>query len=112
MHHRLATLSPHRVWAREVIEKTVADHVHGHLFSLPPEDLHELRRILHQIVGFKHRTKWEKQILREEWRAALGYTNKRKPAVKRVHYIRERDIFPAMRDWARKKGLKIETTAP
>lgn len=107
MKHRLATMSETRVWAREVIEKVVADHVLGPLGCLAPDDLRELRRILYTAVSFTALSAWEKKILREEWRVAQGYPARSKPKMKRL--TGRRDVMPAMREWALKNGVKLET---
>ena len=110
---RLATMSPYRVWARKVIDKVIADNVHGPVGCLAKEDVRQLRRILYDTVYFGSLSKWEQTILREEWRITLGYPTKRKPKMKRLHG-RSDDVMPAMREWAIEKGLirKPETTAP
>ncbi len=113
MKHRLATMSPYRVLARKLIDRVIADNVLGPVGCLPKEDLRELRQILYQTVCFGSLSAWEKKILREEWRITLGHPAKRKPRMKRIHGLAERDVLPSMRDWAIKRGLiqEPETTA-
>ncbi len=105
MKHRLATMSETRVWARKVIDQVIADNVFGPVGCLHADDLRALRRILYNIAGFVSLSAWEKQILREEWRVTLGHPPKRKPKMKRLHGLTDRDVLPSMRAWARKNGL-------
>lgn len=107
MKHRLATMSETRIWARKVIDQVIADHVLGPVGCLAPEDVRELRRILYTAVSFTGLSAWEKKILREEWRVTFGYPAKTKPKMKRLPGIR--DVMPAMREWALKNGIKLET---
>lgn len=101
--HRVATMSPYRVWARKCIDETIASHVHGPVQCLKKDDLRDLKKALHASVGFPNLSAWEKRILREEWRVTLGYPPKRRPKMKR---IRERfDVMPSMRDWAIRHGV-------
>lgn len=82
------TASETRVWARKIVDRIITENVLGPVACLPHADVLQLR-----------------QILREEFRAALGYPYKRKPKMRRRYQIQERDILPSMRDWARRKGL-------
>ena len=107
----MATQSRYRVWARELIEKVISDHVVGSVESLPPADLRELRGILRTACGFGGLSRWEKQILSEEWRLRFGYPVKTRPKMRRVREIAERDVLPSMREWARKHGV-IPAEAP
>ena len=104
MKHRLATQSATRVWAREIIEKAIADHVFGPVGCLKPADIRELRGVLHQICPLKDRSVWEVRIFREEFRAALGYQTTKPKMVRRLS-LTESDILPSMREWARQKGI-------
>lgn len=103
MKHRLATMSPYRVWARKVIDQVIADNVHGPVGCLKQEDLRDLKQILYTAVCFGGLSVWEKRILREEWRITLGYPATSKPKMKRLHG--RADVMPAMREWAKQRGL-------
>ena len=105
MKHRLATMSETRVWARQIIDQVIADHVFGPVGCLPPADVLELRKILRQQCPLGGLSSWQTKILREEFRAALGYVPKRRPKMIRCIGIAERDVLPSMREWARKVGL-------
>ena len=107
MKPRLATMSPYRVWARNVIDKVIADNVLGPVGCLKKEDLRDLKKILYTAVCFGGLSVWEKRILREEWRITLGYPATSKPKMKRLHG--RADVMPAMREWAIKNGLILET---
>lgn len=107
------TASETRVWARTIVDKIIADNVHGPVACLPHADVLQLRKILRQTVPLVSLSAWEIKILREEFRAALGHPYKRKPKMRRRYHLEERDILPSMRDWARKQGiLKQPETAP
>ena len=115
MKHRLATMSQTRVWARELIDQVIADNVFGPIGCLPPEDLNQIRQILRSKAPLAGLSAWEKRILREEWRATLGYPLKRRPKMIRRRTLTELDILPSMVPWAREKGLIPKTkteTAP
>jgi hypothetical protein len=106
------TASETRVWARNIVDKTIAENVFGPVGCLHHADVLQLRKILRQTVPLSGLSSWERKILREEFRAALGYPYKRKPRMRRRYKLHERDILPSMRDWARQKGiLKPETAS-
>lgn len=103
-------MSPYRVWARQVIDQVIADNVHGPVGCLKSEDIRDLRRVLYQAAGFPGRSAWEQRILREEFRASLGYPTARKPKMRRIRGTG--DVMPAMRDWAISHGLIAEPEHP
>jgi ribosomal protein S28E/S33 len=107
------TASETRVWARRIVDRTIADNVLGPVACLPHADVLQLRKVLRQTVPLCGLSAWEKKILREEFRAALGYPYKRNPKMRRRYQLQERDILPSMRDWARKQGIlpKPETAS-
>lgn len=107
------TASETRVWARNIVDKIIADNVHGPVACLHHADVLQLRKIRRQTVPLVGLSAWETKILREEFRAALGHPYKRKPKMRRRHQLEERDVIPSMRDWARQKGIlpKTETAS-
>lgn len=113
MKTRTATMSQTRVWARELIDSVIADNVVGPIGCLPPDDLKLVRKILREKAPLVGLSAWEKKILREEWRATLGYPLKRRPKMIRRRTLTERDILPSMVPWARERGLipKTETAS-
>jgi hypothetical protein len=102
---RLATLSQTRVWAREIIDKVIAENVLGPVQSLPKSDLLELRKIIRQRYPLAGLSSWQKKILREELRYTLGYPLTRTPKMRRIHYLTSRDVLPSMLPWAKAHGL-------
>lgn len=98
-------MSQTRVWARDLIDSVIADNVVGPIGCLPPEDLKLVRQILREKAPLAGLSAWEKKILREEWRATLGYPLKRRPKMVRRRTLTARDIMPSMVPWAREKGL-------
>lgn len=99
------TMSATRVWARQAIERIIEDNVLGPVSCLAREDVLQLRKILRQNFPLAGLSSWEKKILREEFRAALGYPYPRRPKMRRRYQLQERDILPSMREWAREKGV-------
>ena len=101
----LFTASQTRVWARKIIDQVIADNVLGPVTCLHAEDLKLVRRILRETVSLSGLSAWEKKILREEWRATLGYPRPREPKIKVRRTLEARDILPSMRPWAIQRGL-------
>lgn len=99
------TASETRVWARAIVDKIIADNVLGPVACLHHADVLQLRKILRLRVPPIGLSAWEKKILREEFRAALGHPYPRKPRMHRRYQLEERDVLPAMREWARSKGI-------
>lgn len=103
---KLATpKSPLRRKARREVQQVIEDHVRGPAECLTAGDVLELRRVLRDACPWRNESAYHLQIWREEVRLALGYVVK-KPR-RRVHRrtFGEGDVMPAMREWARAKGL-------
>lgn len=100
-----STASETRVWARKIIDQVIADNVLGPVTCLHAEDLKLVRRILRETVPLAGLSAWEKRILREEWRATLGYPRRYEPKMRVRRTLEARDILPCMRPWAIQHGL-------
>lgn len=106
-------ISPWRREARTVIHQVIEDHVLGPAQCLPHEDVLELRKVLRVAYrdtfgGFGI---YPYRIWCEEVRSALGYPILRRVRKKKSILYSERNVMPAMRDWARRNGLIVDESA-
>ena len=103
---KTATASQWRREARRVIHQVIEDNVFGPVACLPHGDVLELRVKLRAAYPFYERTGYPYQVWLEEIRTALGYPNTRKPRLRKcTKRYGSHNIMPAMRDWARERGL-------
>lgn len=103
---KTATTSQWRREARKVIHRVIEDEVFGHVMTLPHQDVLELRVKLRAAYPFSEKSGWAYKVWLEEIRTALGYSNIRKPRVRKCRKVYgTHNVMPAMREWAEKRGL-------
>ena len=104
---KTGTLSHLRRKARAVVQTVIDNNVFGPVQLLPKDDVLELRVKLREAYPFDWKGGWALKVYREEIRIALGYPPNRKLTRKGRKRFHERDVMPAMREWARQRGLLI-----
>lgn len=102
-------VSPTRRQSREIIIKVIEDSVFGPVQCLPNGDVLELRKLLRDAYPFGIRRGYQYEVWCSEVRFALGYQIRKTPRYEKLVKRDERHVMPAMREWARQRGILVET---
>lgn len=102
-------VSPTRRQSREIIVKVIEDSVFGPVQCLPQGDVLELRKLLRDAYPFGVRRGYQYEVWCSEVRFALGYQIRKAPHYQTRILRKPHQIMPAMREWARERGILDES---
>lgn len=102
------TYSPLRAEARRLIRRVIDDHVLGFAENLHAGDVLELRAKLREFYPFGERKYWPYKVWCEEVRRALALPVSPRNCGVRRKKIKTIHVMPAMREWARLRGILEE----